>query len=73
MEKTNTRRKNTGKRLKDLRDKTGKSMATVASDLGVTSATISYWESGERTPSDDMKVKIAKYYSADIISIFYAD
>jgi transcriptional regulator with XRE-family HTH domain len=60
-----------GDRLKKLRGK--RTLDKVADDLGVTSMAVSLWERGERTPNDEMKVRIAKYYKRSVTTIFFAD
>lgn len=60
-----------GERLKKLRGK--KTLDDVAQDLGVTSMAVSLWERGERTPNDEMKVKIAQYYRRSVTTIFFAE
>ena len=58
-----------GQRLKQLRGE--RSLEEVADALGVTSMAVSLWENGKRSPSDDMKVKIAAYYNTTVMSIFF--
>lgn len=58
-----------GERLRTLRG--SKTLAEVGNDLNVTGMAISLWENGERTPSDDMKVKIAAYYDVSVTDIFF--
>lgn len=60
-----------GDRLKKLRGK--RTLDKVADDLGVTSMAVSLWERGERTPNDEMKVRIAKYYKRSVTTIFFTD
>ena len=60
-----------GQRLRLLRG--NRSQKEVANALGVTDMAVSLWESGERTPSDDMKVKIAAYYKKTVMSIFFKE
>lgn len=62
-------RKIVGERLKKLRGT--KTLAEVGNDLNVTAMAISLWENGERTPSDDMKVRIAAYYNVTVTDIFF--
>lgn len=63
--------KNMGKRLKDLRGK--RSAIEVAKAIGISHSAISMYESGERVPRDDVKVKLANYYGKSVESIFFAD
>lgn len=58
-----------GARLKELRG--DKSREEVGMAVGVTSQAICNYECGIRTPSDDIKVKLAKFYGKTVQSIFY--
>ena len=58
-----------GKRLRALRGT--KTQEEVAKALNVSTMAVSLWERGERTPNDDMKVKIADYYGETVMSIFF--
>ena len=60
-----------GERLRQLRG--SRSQKEVADALGVSEMSISYWERGERMPSDDLKVKIAAFYKKSVQSIFFKD
>ncbi len=48
-------------RLKCLRGK--KSLQEVAEDIGISRATLGYYESGERKPDIEILLKIARYYN----------
>lgn len=48
-------------RLKDLRGE--KTLQEVAQDLGLSRATLGYYESGERKPDIEILIKIANYYN----------
>lgn len=61
-----------GKILTDLRVKTGKSMREVADDLNISLSAISYYESGKRTPRDNIKSSLAQYYGVSVQDIFFA-
>lgn len=58
-----------GARLKELRG--DKSREEVGMAVGVTAQAICNYECGIRTPSDDIKVKLAKFYGKTVQSIFY--
>ncbi len=59
------------RKLKDLRgDRTQKE---VAEALGITPMAMSYYESGERVPSDDVKAKLASYYGVSVGYLFFAE
>lgn len=49
-------------RLKELREKAGKSMRITAEDLGIPYTTYVSYEKGTREPNSEMLVKIAEYY-----------
>ena len=60
-----------GERLRTLRG--SRTLSEVSEALGVSEMAVSLWERGERTPSDDMKVKIAAYFKRSVMSIFFKD
>ena len=66
-----SREQKIGDRLRRLRGK--RTLDEVADALGVTRQAISYYESGQRTPKDKMKIVIAKYYGTTVQDIFFAD
>lgn len=56
-------------RLKDLRaDKTQKE---VSEAIGLNQSTYAMYESGQRIPSDENKVKIADYFERTVQEIFF--
>jgi len=65
-------KKDAGRILTDLRVKTGKSMTEVAKDLNISLSAMSYYESGKRTPRDNLKSVMANYYGVSVQDIFYA-
>ena len=60
-----------GARLRLLRG--DKTQQQVADDLGLTKMMISYYERGIRRPSDETKIKLARYYGIRVSDIFFAD
>ena len=66
-------KKKIGKRLTKLREEKGQSKAFVAKALGLPYRTYCAYEYGERIPSDQNKILLARYYGAPVESIFYAD
>lgn len=59
-----------GKRLRTLRG--DRSMSEVAKAVGCVTSCIGNYEAGIRTPPDDMKIKLAKYYKTTVNKIFFA-
>lgn len=59
-----------GSRLKTLRG--SRSQQEVAQAVGVTPMAISLYESGERIPRDEIKVKLAEYFQTTVNAIFFA-
>ena len=57
--------------LRKERARFGKSQQDVADDLGVTQAYITQIEGGYRRPSDDLKIKISRYYGKSIEYLFF--
>ena len=60
-----------GERLRQLRGNL--TLEEVADALNVSSMAVSLWERGERTPGDDMKVKIAAFYKRTVMSLFFEE
>ena len=56
-------------RLRKLRG--DKSQREVADAVGVTAMAMSLYESGERIPRDEIKIKLAKYYQTTVDAIFF--
>lgn len=49
-------------RLRDLRIEKGVGQNKLAADLGLSNASISYWENGKQEPSASAIVKLASYF-----------
>lgn len=60
-------------KLANLRNEKGISQSKVAKDLGLDRSTICAYEAGTRIPSDENKIKLAKYFKVSIESIFFTD
>lgn len=58
-----------GKRLRALRG--NRTQKEVGDAIGVTAMAISFYERGERVPTDDMKVALAQYFNSTIEAIFF--
>ncbi len=59
-----------GKRLIELRGDQERSK--VAKAVGITYSALSNYESGLRTPRDEVKVSLARYYGKTIEEIFFS-
>ncbi|MDY6368071.1 MAG: helix-turn-helix transcriptional regulator [Clostridia bacterium] len=57
------------KRIRALRNEKGVDQNTMAKDINVSNASISYWETAKQIPSAEVIYKMAKYFdvSADYI------
>ena len=58
-----------GKTLKELRG--SRTLSEVAKAVGVTTSSMSMYESGERIPRDQVKMALAKYYGRSVSYIFF--
>lgn len=59
-----------GKKLRELRGE--KSQREVAEAVGTTAMAISLYESGERVPRDEIKIRLARYFDTTVDALFYA-
>jgi len=55
--------KNLNERLKEVRMEKNISQSQLAKDTGLSQSAISFWESGERSPSVQAVIILAKYYN----------
>lgn len=60
-----------GEKLRKLRGT--KTQATVAAELGISKAAMAMYETGERVPKDDIKVRLAAHYGTTVGSLFYGE
>ena len=49
-------------RLRELRTEKGVGQNKLAADLGLSNASISYWENGKQEPTASAIVKLARYF-----------
>ena len=63
--------KKIGKRIRELRGET--SAPELAKAIGSSVSSIFMYESGDRIPRDEVKIKIARYFGVSIESLFFAD
>lgn len=61
------------KTLIKLRIDLGLNQKEAAQKIGISQSMLSYLERGVRYGSDDVKIKIAKFYGKSVESIFFAD
>ena len=55
-----------GNNIKYLREKNNLSQKELANILNIANSTLSQYESGDRVPSDDIKIKIADYFNVSL-------
>lgn len=60
-----------GKRLTSLRGDTPQE--EVAMRVGISVSALSMYETGNRIPRDEIKVKLARYYNSSVEEIFFAN
>lgn len=58
-----------GEKLKELRG--DKSQETIANEIGITKSSWAMYERGERTPRDEIKIRIANYFNESVQEIFF--
>lgn len=63
------KREKVGRKLRILRG--SRTQNDVATAIGVTDQAICQYESGKRMPTDEVKLKIAKYYGKTVDEIFF--
>ena len=60
-----------GKRLSECRKKTGKTLAEIAQLIDVSPSALSMYESGERIPRDNIKIRLSQFYNVPIQILFF--
>ena len=60
-----------GNKIRTLREDRGISRFTLAVEIGVTPQAVQMYESGERTPRDEIKEKIADFFDVTVQEIFF--
>lgn len=58
-------------KLVKLRNEKNVSQTRVAETLGLTRAAISQYETGQRIPSDEIKIKLSNYYGVTVQELFF--
>ncbi len=59
-----------GERLRALRGE--RTQEEISKELGITKSSYAMYERGERTPRDEVKVRISKYYGISVQELFYS-
>ena len=60
----------TGEKLRRLRGK--RTQQEVAEAIGVTAMAICQYESGERSPRDNVKIALANYFNTTVEDLFFS-
>lgn len=63
--------KKNAERLREARG--DKTQANVAKELNITASAVAMYENGIRTPRDEIKEKMAKYYNKPVGYLFYGE
>ena len=58
-----------GERLRALRGE--RTQEEISKELGITKSSYAMYERGERTPREEVKVRISKYYGVSVQELFY--
>lgn len=61
-----------GKRLREIRAVRDETAEDVARSIGISTSAIGMYESGQRIPRDEIKIKIAEHFGMPVESIFFA-
>lgn len=64
--------KTIGERLLKLRLSEKKTQKEVTEAMGISVSALTMYETGNRIPRDEIKVKLAHYYSTSVERLFYA-
>lgn len=59
--------------LIELREERGLNQAQLADKLGISPSSMSAYELGTRIPRDEIKVKIAEFFGADVLELFFTN
>lgn len=62
-----------GQRIKRLRENSHQTKRYVAKQLGISYSALCQIEWGKLIPGDDLKIRIAKYFSVTVGDLFYAE
>lgn len=70
-EAKNLDRMRMAERLRTARRKRKETQEVVASAVGITCSAYAMYETGERVPRDDVKVKIAEHFETTVSALFF--
>ena len=60
-----------GSRIKGLREKSGETMLDLSKSVGTSESAIGMYESGQRVPRDEIKIRIAEHFNVPVDAIFF--
>lgn len=63
---------NAAKKLVEARKSLNKTQLDVSKELGIPQSTLGNYEQGTRTPRDEMKMRLARYYNTSVESLFFS-
>lgn len=58
-------------KLYELRKKAGETQAEVAESVGISASAYNSYELGQRTPRDEVKVRLAKHFGRTVQFLFF--
>lgn len=61
-----------GKILRQLRIERGETLEYTSSAVGISRSALAMYEQGNRSPRDEIKVKLSKHYGKTVEEIFFA-
>ncbi len=60
-----------GSRIKGLRTERGETAEELAKILGISCSAVGMYETGQRIPRDEIKIRIAEHFTVPVESIFF--
>ena len=60
-----------GTRMRGIRTERGETAEDVARSIGVSNSAITMYETGQRIPRDEIKIRIAEHFGMSVESIFF--
>ena len=60
-----------GKKIKQLRKQKGLTTEELAKEIGTSPSAVCMYENGQRIPRDEIKIRIATFFSSPVEFIFY--